>query len=187
MATTIATVQTPFLTATPHASRPVAFSSVLGFVIATVLPLGLFGLASIAADSLGIIPYFFSPFGLIGWLGAVLHLALLPLLGASLFLVAREKETRPAIWLAALIAGLIFFPFIIGPLDSLQLGMATTGLLLLTMATMVRVSALSRPAAYLLTPALVWLGVSATLGLALAAAWTPPFALTQVHNAPPAA
>ncbi len=187
MATTIATAQTPFHPATQPVASPVDLSSALGFAIATLLPVGLFGLVSIGAEALGIVPYFFSPLGLIGWLGAALHLALLPLLGASLFFVARERETRPAIWLGALIAGLILFPFTIGPLDSLQLGMASTGLLLLTMATMVRVSAVSRPAAYLLTPALLWLGISATLGLALAAAWAPPFALTQVHDAPPAA
>ena len=187
MATTIAIDHTP-LRATAHsATHKIDLSALLGLVITTGLPLALFGLVHLVAETLGIVPYFFSPFGLNGWVGAALHIALLPMLGASLFLVASEQNTSPIAWLVALIAGLIIFPFIIAPLDSLQLGMATTGLLLLTIATMMRVSAVSRPAAYLLTPALVWLAVSATLGLALAASWAPPFALTQVHNAPPAA
>lgn len=159
-------------------------SALFGLLIAIGLPLGLFGLVNLMAEAFGVVPYFFSPFGLPGWFGATVHLAMLPLLGAALYLVARHGDTRSFGWLSALIAGLIAFPFVIEALDSLQLSLLSTGLVLLTMATMIRVSRASPAAAWILAPVLVWLAVSATLGLALAAAWTPPFALTLGQNSP---
>lgn len=166
--------------------RNLDFSAWIGLLMASGLPLGLFGLANLVAGTLGVTPYFFSPFGLPGWIGATVHLAQLPLVGAALFFVARHDDTSPVRWLALLIAGLVLFPFVVAPLDSLQLAIVACALVLLTMASMARASAISPLAGWLLTPVLAWLGISATLGLALAAAWTPPFALTPAQNPPPA-
>lgn len=164
------------------------WQTALGFATYAGLPLGLFGLANLAAQTFGQVPLFFSPFGLPGWLGAVFHLAMLPLLGAAAWIVSDRDENGSAQkWIAILIAGLIVLPFVVAPLSSTQLAFAALALVFLTIATAQRVAIHSHAAAWLLAPLLAWLGVSAVLGLALAAAWAPPFGLVQSHQpAPPA-
>lgn len=178
----------------PQSTRPQAVSAnaryraAFGLLIAAGLPLGLFGLANLAAEAVGLMPLFFAPFGLPGWLGAVAHLAMLPLLGAAGWIATRKGDISLHLWLGALMAGVIAVPFITAPLDSLQMSIVSVGLFLLTLATIQRVGKASRTAGWLLVPVLGWLGLSAALGMVLAAAWTPPFALTQgMDNAPPAA
>lgn len=155
--------------------------------IAAGLPLGLFGLANLAGESLGLMPLFFAPFGLPGWVGAILHLSLLPLCGIAAQLAARHGGYRSTGWSGALILALIVFPFLAPALDSLQLSLLATSLLLLAGATTWRLARLSPLAGLVMVPLLIWLGISAALGLALAASWSPPFALMQGNGLPPEA
>lgn len=151
----------------------------LALVVAGGLPLGLFGLANLAGESLGLMPLFFAPFGLPGWAGALFHLSLLPLVGVATLLALRAGGQRALPWSCALVAVLLAFPFVSSALDSLQLSILAVSMLLLAAATTYRLSRYSSPAGLIMVPALVWLGISAALGLALAAAWSPPFALMQ--------
>lgn len=169
-------------------TRPghVSAASLLSFVICTGLPLGLFGLVNLGAEAMGYQPLFFAPFGLPGWLGAVAHLALLPMLGAAAWCVLRADSKPAAHWLAGFIALLIGLPFAVAPLDSLALCMLVLTVLLVGFATLHRVSAASRAGAWLMAPALLWLGISALMGMAMAVAWSPPFALIQTPQAPSA-
>lgn len=151
------------------------------------LPLGAFGLVNLGAESLGFLPLYFAPFGLPGWTGAAAHLIQLGFLGLALaMLVASHADRRPLAWLAAFIAGYILLPFITPPLDSLQLTLGCSALFLLGLASLRRVGAASPAAAWLMSPVLAVIGFSATMGLVLTAAYTPPFALTQGSQTPAA-
>ncbi|MBJ3786799.1 hypothetical protein [Devosia sediminis] len=162
--------------------------SVLAFFALTGLPVGLFGLANLLGEALGILPLYFSPFGLPGWAGAVAHLAQLALLGSAYWaLTQRDLHTRSRFWLMALIAAYIALPFVTPPLDSLQLSMVCTGLMLLAIATATRIGAVSPLAGWLTAPLMAVLGLSSVMGLAISAAYAPPFAITQVNQAAPAA
>jgi tryptophan-rich sensory protein len=184
MATTaVTTVTSP----TGHS----AFSgarALFGVAIAGGLPLGLFGLANLAGESVGILPLFFSPYGIPGWLGAGIHLSLMFLIGAAAGLAVQNGGRGVIGWVAALTICMIVFPFLAPWLDSLQLALYVVALLLLCAATTYRISRNSVLGGLLMVPSLLWLGVGAALGLTIAAAWTPPFALMQVNQqTPPAA
>ena len=153
----------------------------LGLVISGALPLAAFVIVHGLAEMAGVTPLFFAPFGMPGWIGAVLHLASLPLFGIVRWLVAQSRDNgRVAMrWLVALMTGTIGLPFVAAPLDPLMLSLATVLLLLLGMATAVRVARVSPRAAWLMLPGLAWTGLSAFVGLSLAAGWSPPFSLTN--------
>ncbi|MFC3703796.1 hypothetical protein ACFOOL_03375 [Devosia honganensis] len=156
-------------------------------LVAAFLPLGAFGLVNLGAEALGILPLFFAPFGLPGWMGAVAHLAQLCLLGAAFGLLPHERASRAArLWLLVLVGCYIALPFVTPPLDSLQLSLVCTTLFLVGLAALRRVGAAAPGAGWLMTPMLLVLGFSATMGLAIAAAYSPPFALMQGQQAPPA-
>ncbi|WIY52307.1 hypothetical protein O9Z70_12670 [Devosia sp. YIM 151766] len=143
---------------------------------------GLFGLVNLGAEALDVLPLFFAPFGLPGWMGGAAHLGQLALLGAAFGVLLTVAAPRGRHWLAALIAAYIALPFITPPLDSLQLSLVCTALFLLGLATLRRVGATSPLAGWLLTPMLAIVGFSASMGLVLTAAYTPPFALMQGQN-----
>lgn len=160
----------------------------LAWLICTGLPLGVFGLLNLGGEAIGIQPLFFAPFGIPGWVGALGHLAQLALLGSAYCaLTQRSDQSSARLWLVALIVGYIALPFITPPLDSLQLSLVCTGLFLFAVATITRVGNVSPLAGWLMAPMLSVIGFSATMGLAIAAAYAPPFALMQTHQAPPAA
>lgn len=170
-----------------HAT-PSSWRMMLAWIICTGLPLGLFGLLNLGGEAIGIQPLFFAPFGIPGWIGAVAHLGQLALLGSAYWaLTQRDGQSPTRFWLVALIAGYIALPFVTPPLDSLQLSLVCTGLFLASVATISRVGAVSPLAAWMMAPMLAVLGFSATMGLAIAAAYAPPFALMQAHQAPSAA
>jgi len=147
---------------------------------------GLFGLVNLGAEAIGMLPLFFAPFGLPGWVGGAGHLIQLSLLGAA-YGALFGMAARPAkIWLAVLIAAYIALPFITPALDSLQLSFVCTGLFLLALATVRRVGAASALAGWLMAPMLAIVGLSATMGLLLSVAYSPPFALVQGQNSAPA-
>lgn len=173
----------------PHAIRVVDLRGALVLVGLTGLPVGLFGLVNLAAEAFGILPMFFSPFGLPGWAGGAVHLMQLALLGAAFWALHVAAAPRsPKLWLATLIGAYIALPFLTPPLDSLQLSLLCTSLFLLALATIHRVGKITPLAGWLISPMLVVVGVSATMGLVLTAAYTPPFALIQGQNpAPPPA
>jgi hypothetical protein len=153
-------------------------------LVSAALAAGLFGLVHLGLTFFGLLPFFFAPFGLPHWAGSAIHLAQLALLGAA-FGALQPVTTRPArFWLAGLIAAYIALPFVAAMLDSLQLSLVCTFVLLLGLATLRRVGAQSKLAGWLMTPMLAIVGVSAALGLTLAAAYTPPFALVQGQNPP---
>ena len=159
----------------------------LSLLVSAGLPLGLFGLVHLSAQSLGLAPFYFTPFGLPVWTGAALHLLQLGLVGAAFWAVTQGHRTNTATkWLLALGLMLIALPFITPLLDSLLLAITCTALFLLGAATGLRASKVSPLAGWLLAPVLFVLGFSAALGLAVAA-YAPPFALMQTHQAPPAA
>ncbi len=148
---------------------------------------GLFGLANLGAEALGILPLFFAPFGLPGWVGGAAHLAQLALMGAAYGALILVSAPRARLWLAGLVALYIALPFITPPLDSMQLTIVCSMIFLLGLATMRRVGQQSAIAGWLMTPTLAIVGFSATMGLMLTAAYTPPFALVQGQNPAPGA
>ncbi len=174
-----------FTTALP-ARRGAAFDlrHVLTILACAALAPGLFGLVNLGAEALGIMPLFFAPFGLPGWSGGAVHLGQLALLGAA-FGALIPLDAQPArTWLAVLIAAYIALPFLTAPLDSLQLSILCTTILLLGLATIRRVGEASPLAGWLMVPMLAIVGFSAAMGLVLTAAYTPPFALVQGNNPP---
>lgn len=156
----------------------------LGLVLSAALPLAVLVIANGVAELSGVLPLFFSPFGLPGWVGGALHIGSLPLFGIARWMVAdRGPAGRVAgWWLVALIAGTIAFPFVVTPLDSLMLSIASMTLLLVGLSAAVRTATVSRRAALVMLPGLAWMGLSAFVGLSFVAGWSPPFALTQSGN-----
>lgn len=163
-----------------HAS--IGLSAALSVLAGAALAPGLFGLANLGAEMLGLMPLFFAPFGLPGWAGAIAHLAQLALLGAAYGALIPLAAHRARIWLAVLILAYIALPFLTAPLDSLQLSLVCTMVLLMGLATLRRVGDASSLAGWLLTPMLAIVGFSAAMGLVLTAAYSPPFALVQNQN-----
>ena len=171
-----------------NAIRAVDLRGALVLVALTGLPVGLFGLVNLGAEAFGILPLFFAPFGLPGWAGGAVHLMQLALLGAAFWTLHVAGAPRSArIWLAVLIGAYIALPFVTAPLDSLQLSLLCTALFLFALATIHRVSKVTPMAGWLVSPMLVIVGISATMGLVLTAAYTPPFALIQGQNPAPLA
>lgn len=157
----------------------------LGLVLSATLPLAVFVICNGIAELNGFLPLFFSPLGLPGWSGAVLHLGALPLFGLARWMVARRGAAGRSAgwWLVALMAGTIGFPFLVMPLDALQLALAAFALLVIGLGAMVRVAAVDARAALVMAPGLAWMGFSAFVGLSFAAAWSPPFAVTNSQAA----
>jgi hypothetical protein len=149
------------------------------------MPLAVFVIANGIAQLNGVLPLFFSPLGLPGWVGGVLHLASLPLFGAARWMVAGRGAAgqRAGWWIVALIGGMVAFPFIVMPLDSLMLSLVAFGLLLLGLGAIMRAGAVNPRAALVMAPGLCWMGFSAFVGLSFAAGWSPPFAVTNSHPA----
>ena len=181
----MATITAHQQTIRPTSSK-VDYGAVARLALAAVLPLAAFSAVNAMAEAAGIEPRFFAPANLPGWAGAVLHLALLFSMGLAIGLAAGKSKTILA-WGVALVAAVITFPFIAAPLDSLALALMMAAILLLTIATAIRVAALSRLGGWLMLPSLLWLGFGAALGLAMAAAWSPPFALITAQNPTPVA
>lgn len=163
------------------ADRPNA----LGLVLSAALPLAVFVIANGIAELNGALPLFFSPLGLPGWLGAVLHLGALPLFGIARWMVAGRGAAgrRAGWWIVATMAGTIAFPFLVAPLDTLLLSLAALVLLVVGLGAMVRAGAVEPRAALVMAPGLAWMGFSAFVGLSFAAAWSPPFAVTNSQGA----
>lgn len=153
----------------------------LGLVLSGALPLSVFVIVHGLAQLAGVMPLFFAPFGLPGWLGAVLHIGSLPLFGIARWMVAQNGDAgrRAGWWLVGLMAGTIGLPFVAAPLDPLLLSAGTVLLVLVGMATGLRVAAVSPLAGLIMLPGLAWMGLSAFVGLSLAAGWSPPFGLTN--------
>ena len=156
----------------------------LGLTLSAALPLAVFVIMNGIGQLTGNPPLFFSPFGLPGWVGAVMHLAALPLFGVARGMVEERGEAgrRAGWWLVGLMAGMILFPFAVVVLDSLALSVVSMALFLLGLATVLRVTAVSSQAGMVMSPGLLWMGLSAAMGLALVAAWAPPFAVTNANN-----
>lgn len=156
----------------------------LGLVFAMAMPLAAFSLINWVAEGDGVLPLFFSPFGLPGWIGAALYLGTLPLLGAAWHLVHREGAIGRSAgwWIAALAIGFIGFPFVVTPLDSFALSAIAVALSVVGFSAARRAALVSPMAGWVMAPALLWMGFSALMGLALTAAWAPPFALTNSQS-----
>jgi hypothetical protein len=156
----------------------------LGLVLSAALPLAVFVIANGVAELNGILPLFFSPFGLPGWLGGALHIGSQPLFGSARWMVAdRGRRGRVAgWWLVALMAGTIGFPFVVMPLDSLMLSLVAMTLLLVGLSAALRTAAVSNRAALVMLPGLAWMGFSAFVGLSFVAGWAPPFGLTNTNS-----
>ena len=153
----------------------------LALVLSAALPLAVFVIANGLAELNGALPLFFSPLGLPGWSGAVLHLGALPLFGVARWMVAGHGVAgrNAGWWIVALMAGVIAFPFLVAPLDSLMLSLVAFALLVIGLGAAVRAAAVDRKAALVMMPGLVWMGFSAFVGLSFVAAWSPPFAVTN--------
>lgn len=156
----------------------------LGLVLSGALPVAVFVIAHGLAELGGVVPLFFAPFGLPGWLGAALHIGSLPLFGIARWMVVQRghEGVRAGWWLVALIACTIITPFVVGPLDTLLLSLVGVTLALIGLATAGRVAQVSPRAALVMLPGLAWMGLSAFVGLSLAAGWSPPFSLTNAQG-----
>ena len=157
----------------------------LGLVLSAALPLAVFIIVHGIGQVTGVTPLFFAPFGVPGWVGASLHLMSLPLFGIARWMVVdRGRDGQLAgWWVAGLIAGVIAFPFIVMPLDTLALSIVSVALVVLALGTMGRVAKVNPRAALVMAPGLVWMGVSAFVGMAFAGGWSPPFALANGQSA----
>ena len=156
----------------------------LGMVLSGALPISVFVIVNGLAELAGVLPLFFAPFGIAGWLGAAVHIGSLPLFGIARWMVAGQGGAgrRAGWWLVGLMAGTIAMPFVVGPLDSLMLSLLATVLLLVGLGTLVRVARVSPRAALVMAPGMAWMGLSACVGLSLAAGWSPPFSLTNAQG-----
>lgn len=157
----------------------------LGLVLSAALPLAVFVIANGLGKLVGVPPLFFAPFGLPAWVGASLYLMSLPLFGMARWMVVdRGREGQIAgWWVAGLIAAVIAFPFLVMPFDTLALSMVSVALVVLALGTMGRVAKVDPKAALVMAPGLVWMGVSAFVGMAFAGGWSPPFALANGQSA----
>ena len=81
-----------------------------------------------------------------------------------------------------MMGGMIGFPFLVAPLDSLMLSLVALTLLVVGLGAIIRVAAVDRRAALVMMPGLVWMGVSVFVGLSFVAAWSPPFAVTNSQS-----
>jgi hypothetical protein len=152
------------------------------------LPVGFFGVVNFVAGAYGVVPLFFAPFGLPGWVGAVAHLAMLTSLGAAFWALARNGATRQVqAWPTVLVVALALMPFVTPMLDTLQLSIVCSAVFLFALATTIRVGRASALGGWLVSPVLAIVGFSAAMGLAVAAAYSPPFALMQGNQTTPAA
>ena len=151
----------------------------------TLAPLAAFGFANFLAESANVVPQFFSPLEMPGWGGAIIHLALLACVGLAYGLLRGGTQTvrGTRFWVAGFAAALVAFPFLAGPMDAFSLAASATVVTLVGIAATVRASQVSPLAGVLLAPALIWMGLAAALGLAIASAWTPPFALVTAQQA----
>jgi tryptophan-rich sensory protein len=168
-----------------HSDTPKAsFGAWASLGLFTLLPLAAFSGANFAADAIGTMPLFFSPAGLPGWAGAAIHLVMLASIGLALGLTyAKGVHGRKILpWGVALVLAMVIFPYFAPQLDSFALALVMTSVLLLGMATSIRVARVSSAAGWVMLPSLLWLGFGAALGLAVAAAWSPPFALTNAQS-----
>lgn len=159
--------------------------SVLGLVLSAALPLAVFVVGNGFAQINGVVPLFFSPLGMPGWIGAALCVGSLPLFGIARWMVAARGESgrKAGWWVVALMAGMIVHPFLVATLDSLMLTALAFGLLVTGLGALVRVAEVDPKAAMVMAPGMAWMGFSAFVGLSFAAAWAPPFAVTNSHNA----
>lgn len=178
MATNAAVFKTPL--AMLDADRHDGF----GLVLSAVLPLAVFVIANGIAQHFDLVPLFFSPLGLPGWVGAALYLASLPLFGVARWMVMGRGAAgmRAGWWIVGLIAATTGFPFIVAPLDPVALSIAAFALLIGGLAAMIRAAAVSPQAAMVMAPGMAWLGFSAFVGLSFAGAWSPPFAVANGHS-----
>lgn len=169
----------------PFAALDVDRHDGLGLVLSAAMPLAVFVIANGLGQFNNVLPLFFSPLGLPGWAGAVLHLGCLPLFGAARWMVAGRGAAgqRAGWWIVALMAGTIGFPFVVAPLQPLALSMVAFGLLILGLGAMIRAGKVDPKAAMVMAPGMAWMGFSAFVGLSFAAAWSPPFAVTNSHTA----
>lgn len=157
---------------------------VLGLVLSACLPLAVFVVANGMGHLVGTRPLFFAPFGMPSWAGAALHLGALPLFGAARWMVSdKGRAGRTAgWWVVGLMAGMIAFPFLVSPLDSLALSAVAMALLIVGLAAIARVAKISPRAALLMAPGLGWMGFSALMGLSFLSGWSPPFGPTNNQN-----
>lgn len=184
----MATTLTKSITERPS-RHLVSIGSLARFALISLLPLAAFGAVNYVGEAMRILPLFFSPVGMPGWAGAAIHLAVLLSIGVALALAARSgrRMTNLSLWATAYVAGVIAYPFMAPGLDSLGLALTMTMVLVLGLATSIRIARHSTAAGWLMLPALGWLGFGAVLGLAVAAAWSPPFALVNAQQPAPAA
>jgi tryptophan-rich sensory protein len=160
-------------------------SEVSSLLFAAALPVLLFVGVNFAANYFGLLPLFFAPFGLSGWVAAALHIGSLPLFGIGAWLAWRTgREGQNAVaWTAALVLGTVAFPFAVPLLDSMMLSVASMALLLVGLSAAVRAAKATPVAGFIMLPGMLWLGFSAVLGLSLVASWAPPFGLTNSTQA----
>ena len=153
----------------------------LGLVLSAALPLAVFVIANGIAELNGMLPLFFAPFGLPGWMGGVLHLGSLPLFGVARWMIAGrgDRGREAGYWVVVLMAGMVVQPFLVMPLDALALSILSFALLVVGLGAMVRVAEVDPKAAMIMMPGMAWMGFSAFVGLSFAAAWAPPFAVTN--------
>ncbi|MEQ9637069.1 MAG: hypothetical protein RLW68_13395 [Devosia marina] len=171
-----------------HLDTMTASQSAARLVVCVSLPLGAFGLIHLAAGAFGMFPNFFAPFGLPHWGGAALHLVQLALLGAAFWALTEQVVRGTARqWLIGLTILYSLLPFFTPLLDSLQLGLVCTAMFLSTLAAIQRVGSAAPLAGWLMAPMLALTGTGAALGLTIAAAYSPPFALMQSGHTQPAA
>ena len=148
-----------------------------GVVLSAVLPLAALVSVNAGAEALG----------LRAMVPAMDWMTLAPLVALPLWGVARWQVVQHGVaghaagrWIMALIAAAIVAPVLAAGADALVGSMITMVVLLIGMAAAARTAGVSKLAAALVLPGLLWTGAGAVVGFGAAAGgWSPPFGLTN--------
>ncbi|HEY4201738.1 MAG TPA: hypothetical protein VGM83_14390 [Devosiaceae bacterium] len=153
-------------------------SDILGAAISTVLPVAAF---IICHGALGDPVPAGVHVGAGGWLGFVVPAIILPLWGLSRWQASQAgSEGQTVSWmLVALIAAVITYPYISVHVSLLMAVFLNFLLLVLAVGVAMRAQKVCQPAFLSMLPGVIWIGVVCLFGLAIVAAWSPPFALSS--------
>lgn len=148
-----------------------------GVMLSAVLPLAGLMAVNAGAEMMGLR----AAAPAMAWM-AIAPLVFLPLWGVARWQVVQRGEAGHAAgrWIIALMAAAIVAPWLIAGADTLVGSMITMVVMLIGVAAAARAAMVSKLAAALLLPGLLWAGAGAVVGFGAAAGgWSPPFGLTN--------
>lgn len=116
------------------------------------------------------------------WVSGLAFVAIYPMWGLARWAAWQNGENgrRASWWVVGLIAAGIAYPFVAGALEPVWVTFANSVLMVIGLATALRLVKVSRLAFLLVLPTLVWVGFATLVSFAVVAqGWSPPFAVTN--------